>query len=372
MTPAKAIIDLKAFRNNIEVIREILPDNRIILPVKANAYGHDSLIIAKEAMKVGVEYLAVSRVDEGVFLRENGIDAKIIDLGIEFDSNIKTAIENDIELSVSFFTNLKEINDSAESMNKKIPIHLKVDTGMVRLGMPSDDIESAARYIKSSNNLEFKSFYTHFAKSDSDLDYTNYQLKQFLYIKKDLEEKRLVPEFYHTHNSAAIIRRVPTDKTFYIRPGIIAYGYSSYVNMDKNDVLGLIPVMTLESKVINIKKIKKGTGISYNHKYVAEKDTFIATIALGYGDGIQRNLTNRLIVKINGVSYKQVGTITMDLMMIEVDSRVKIGDTVYVFGNKEHCHYDALDLANLTETISYEITTSIIGRVERVGKNWLF
>ena len=367
MTPAKAMIDLKAFQHNINIIKKIFPNNKIILPVKANAYGHDSLIISKEAVKLGIEHLAVARVDEGIFLRKNGIKEDIIDLGIEFDSDIKLAIENSIELSVSSFTNLKEIDYIAKSMNKKIPIHLKVDTGMSRLGMSPLDIEKAVKYIKSSKNLYFKSFYTHFAKSDSDLEYTNYQLKQFLSLKQELEKKKLSPEFYHTHNSGAIMNRIEIDSNFFIRPGIMSYGYPSYINDDINsdDKFNLIPVMTLQSKVINIKKVKKGTGISYNHKYIVEKDTIIATIALGYGDGIQRNLTNKLIVKINGVSYRQVGTIAMDLMMVEVDKRVNIGDIVYIFGNKKYAHYDALDLANISDTISYEITTNIMDRVER-------
>ena len=372
MTPVKAMINLKAFQNNINIIKKIFPNNKIILPVKANAYGHGSLIISKEAIRLGIEYLAVARVDEGIFLRENGIKKNIIDLGIEFDSDIKLAIKNNIELSVSSFTNLKEIGDIAKSMNKKIPIHLKVDTGMTRLGIISDSVIKAVEYIEESKNLYFKSFYTHFAKSDSNLEYTNYQLKQFLSLKQELEKKNLFPEFYHTHNSGAIMRQIEIENNFFIRPGIMSYGYPPYIddninNNNKNDnKFDLIPVMTLQSKVINIKKVKKGTGISYNHKYITEKDTFVATIALGYGDGIQRNLTNKLIVKINGVSYKQVGTIAMDLMMIEVDESVSIGDIVYIFGNKEYAYYDAFDLANLSNTISYEITTNIADRVDRI------
>lgn len=359
----KVFIDLDAFKFNINYIKQKFKNSKIIIPVKANAYGHGDLIISKEAEKIGIEYLAIARVCEGIKLRENGIKLPIINFGVEYKENIKEAIENDIELSVSMVDNAREIEEYAKKLNKIVPIHLKVNTGMNRLGVNIEDAFYFANYIYNSKFLKLKSIYTHFARSEENVKFTEEQIKKFNNLRIILTKNKINPDFYHLFNSGAIMGNYEYSDLDYLRPGIMSYGYSPFKSdeLDKN----LKPVMTFISKVIHLNKVKKGTGVSYNHTFVTNKNTILATICAGYGDGIFRGLSNKLKVVINNKVYNQVGTITMDLMVIEVDKNVKIGDEVFVFGNKEKAFYNAKDLANLCNTISYEIITNISERVYR-------
>ena len=358
-------IDLNAFDNNINIIRNKFPQSIILLPVKANAYGHGDIIISKEAERLGINYLATARVREGINLRLEGIKLSIINLGVETGFNIKEAIDNKIELSVSDMDNLAEIENISKSNNVVSNIHLKINTGITRLGCNIDEVLSIAEFINKSKYLHLRSIYSHFAMSDTDRDYTNYQIKLFNDTKKQLNERNLTADFYHLYNSGGVMGDYCSKSDYAVRPGISAYGYSPF---DNDDNLGLIPVMTFVSKVIHIKKVDKGIGVSYNHTFVSKKPTYLATIPAGYGDGIPRSLSNKLIVRINGKDYKQVGTISMDLMVIEVDETVKIGDEVFLFGNPKLCYHTANDIAKITCTISYEIVTNISHRVKRVEK----
>lgn len=360
-----AYIDLNAFRNNINYIRELYPNSKIILPVKANAYGHGDIIISKEAEKIGIEYLAVARIEEGINLRQNNIKIPIMNFGVEFGNNIKTAIEYNIELSVSSLEHIKEIENNLPYNNKKIPLHLKIDTGMTRLGCLYEEAEFLSEYILQSNIFTLKSIYSHYARSDEDSDFTSLQTSLFTKFQNKLDKKGISPEFYHLSNSGAIISPPKNNIINGIRPGIMSYGYSpSTVYIDK-----LQPVMTLKSKVIHIKKVPKNTGVSYSHIYKTDKTEILATIPLGYGDGFPRALSNNFKVTIKNNNYYQVGRISMDLSVIKADENVHLKDEVIIFGNKNICCNNANDLARKCNTISYEITTSLTSRVKRIAVN---
>jgi alanine racemase len=363
--PIRAFIDLNAFKNNIGIVRKKYPGSRIILPVKANAYGHDAVLISKEAEKTGIEYLAVARINEALELRNNGIKLPIIDLGVELKPNIKIALNNKVELSVSSIENLHDIDMEAAGLNTFARIHLKINTGMTRLGFNTEDIPMIIDYLKKSGNLKLTSVYSHFPRSEDDFDFTNKQIGLFMNIRDHFEKSGLRPEFYHIFNSGAILDSYAHEIDFAVRPGIMIYGYSPY-NDDNSE---LVPVLTLKSKVIHVMNVPENTGVSYNHTYVTNKPSVLATIPAGYGDGFHRILSNKFSVTINGKNYPQRGTITMDLMVIEVDDSVKIGDDVILFGNKSDCCNDAKDLADLAGTISYEITSSLTKRVERIISN---
>lgn len=363
--PLIAYIDLDAFRNNINIVKQKFPDSMIILPVKANAYGHDDIIISKEAEKLKIDYLGIARISEGLKLRDNKIKLPIINLGVETDNNIDFAIQNNIELTAHSIDNVKEIEDKAKKNKKRIPIHLKIDTGMRRLGCYLKEAELIAEHIFNSKNLKLKSIYTHFAKSFDDQNYTKKQTNDFFKIINQLNQKGIKPDFYHLYNSGAVIKPPVNNIKNAVRPGIMVYGYFP---SDKVNNINLIPVMTLKSKIINLKEIQKGTGISYNHTFVSKNNILTGTIPLGYGDGFHRALSNKFKVTINNKNYKQLGTITMDLTVVQIDKNVKIGDEVIIFGKKSECINDAADLAKLAGTISYEITTSLNQRVERIIK----
>lgn len=361
-SPIKAVIDLNAFDYNIKLIRKKFPDSMIILPVKANAYGHGDIIISQEAQRIGIDYLAIARLGEGINLRNNNISLPIIDFGIEFEDNIDLAILNNIELSVCSLKNIKEIEKKAIKYRKIIPLHLKLDIGMRRLGCLENEIFKLASYIYSSKFLSFKSFYSHFPKSDEDIELTEKQKNNFINIKNNLTNKKIIPSFYHLFNSGAILNKFSSNNNFAIRPGIMSYGYSPSLNFIDNN---LKPVMALKTKVIHLKTIPKNSGISYGYTFITKKPTVIATIPLGYGDGFPRILSNKFRVTINKRNYYQRGTISMDLTVIEVDKKIKIGDEVVIFGDKKECVNNAEDLAKLANTISYEITTSLTSRVKR-------
>jgi len=365
-TPLRAYIDLSAFRSNIDFIKKKYPQAPIILPVKANAYGHGDVIISREAEKSGVNYLGIARVIEGIKLRENNIKLPIINLGVEFGKNIEHAIDYNIDLSVSSIEHIKEIESTAKNKNTKALIHLKADTGMGRLGCDYKDIEKLSKFIVKSKYLIYKSLYSHFSRSDDDSNTTDHQIKLFNEIKNKLIKKNISPGFYHLYNSGAVLKSLKNDENFGIRPGIMCYGYSP--SEKYNDLLK--PVMTLKSKIIHIKKVPKNTGISYGHTYITNKPVIIGTIPLGYGDGFSRNHSNKFQVTIKNKNYNQIGTITMDLSVLEIDKLVKLNDDVIIFGNKKNCINDANDLAKNISTISYEITTSLTERVLRIPINF--
>ncbi len=367
--PLKAYIDLGFFRNNIGIVRSKFPGAKIILPVKANAYGHGDLIISREAEKLKIDCLAVARISEGIKLRENRIKLPVIDLGVELGSNINLAIDYNVELSVSSIEQATEISAMAMKKKKVVPVHLKLDTGMRRLGCNFEECLALAEYIAVSKYLRLKSVYTHFARSDDNRKTTADQIKLFLKFKELLSAKGIKPDYYHCHNSGAIIDSpdLHINESLAVRPGIMAYGYSPVNGLQ----CGLRPVMTLKSKVLNIKRVPKNTGVSYGHTFKTKKTSILATIALGYGDGFFRILSNKFEVTINGRNYKQRGTISMDLTVIEADENVKPGDEVIIFGDKSVCRHDANDLAKMAKTISYEITTSLTNRVERFPVNGL-
>jgi len=261
-----AYISLKAFRNNINIIKKKYPDTMIILPVKANAYGHDNLIISEEASKLGIEYLAVARISEGIILRENNIKLPVMNLGAEFGENIDMAILNNIELTVHSLENLKEITDRSKKYNKKINLHLKIDTGMRRLGCRLEDAEIMGESIIKSKNLHLKSILTHFADSGNDMELTQFQTNLFIDKINNLKEKKITADFYHLYNSGSIIKPPQLDNSFKygVRPGIMSYGYSPLSSNFNNN---LMPVMTLKSEVIQIKNVPENAGISYGHTY---------------------------------------------------------------------------------------------------------
>lgn len=361
-----ALLDVEAFKNNITQIRKFYPNSKIILPVKANAYGHGDIIISTEAQKLGIDYLGIARVYEGIKLRENQITLPMIDLGLEYGANIKRAIKYNIELSVSSLLSVKEIEKQTSKLNTKMGIHLKIDTGMRRLGCNIDEAIQIANYIDASNSLKLKSIYTHFAKSDEDLTYSQQQITLFgEIVNKIISNDRDIA--LHSFNSGAIDNppHLLSVTNSFVRPGILCYGYHSSGLVNR---LAVSPVMTLAAKVILLKKVPQGTGVSYGHIYKTKKETILATIPIGYGDGLFRSLSNNFKVTINGKHYPQIGRISMDLIVVEVDESINIGDEAIIFGNKAKygCINDADDLSKKLNTISYEITTTIAERVRRI------
>ncbi len=380
MRATKAIIHIENFKENIRNIRGFTADGvKMCVPVKADAYGHGAVECARAALECGVEYLAVATVEEGLELREAGIKSPVLLFSLCSPEEVEDAVKNDITPFVFDSEYISMFDRSAGKFGKNhYPVHLAIDTGMGRIGCLPEDAAHLAKVISDSDNLFQEGTMTHFATSDcKNPDSIEYTKKQFALFTNSIEEIRkegLNPGICHCANSAATLD-LPETHLDMVRPGIIVYGYDAGdVNAEylakKGTPIDLKPVMTLVTEISAIRHFKKGSSVGYGRTWTAEKDTDIAVLTIGYGDGFVRRFSRAGIkVAINGKEYPVRGRICMDQCMVDLglDSGVKRWDKVVIFGAKsDGAMQTAEDIARMTDTISYEITTVLTRRVPRV------
>lgn len=380
MRSTKAIIHLENLQHNIKQIKSFTkPGTKMLIPVKANAYGHGTVECAKAAIEAGVDVLAVATVEEGILLRKNGIKTPLLLFSLCAIDEVEDAVRNAITPFVFDEEYIQMFQDAAKNLNvKKFAVHLAVDSGMGRIGCYKEEAAQLAKFIESCENLTLGGMCTHFAVSDSKSKennaYTQQQYKNFTDAIEAVKGAGINPGICHCCNSAATLDH-PEMHLDLVRPGIIVYGYDAdEVNAkyltQKGTPCQLKPVMTLESEVCAIRKFSKGMSVGYGRTWEAKEDTNIAVIPIGYGDGfLRRNAQNGIKVAINGKEYPIVGRICMDQCMVDIgnNSDVKRWDRVVIFGQKEDgALQTADDIARITGTISYEITTDISSRVERI------
>ena len=369
--PITAEINLPAFKNNIQEIRRIVkPETKIIAVVKANAYGHGIVKMAKTALKFGADSLAVARTTEAIQLRKNDVYSSILVFGYSTEDEIIPLIVNNITFTVFDYNTAKTISSYAKKLNRQAIIHVKIDTGMSRLGFVSK-IESVEiiRKIKELPNIYLEGIYTHFADADNyDKQYTIMQLKQFKNFLDLLKENNINIPIKHAANSAATIDH-PDAHLDAVRPGIAIYGLypSEYVNKGK---LNLIPVMTLKVQVAQVRTIPKGTKVGYGCRYTAVKNIKTATLPIGYADGFTRMLKDGEVL-VKGIKAPVIGTICMDQCMVNIDhiSDVKRGDEVIIIGRQENNCIRTEDIAKKLNTINYEVACMISFRIPRTYVN---
>lgn len=364
-----AEIDISALIHNFNKIKEISNGSKIMAVVKANAYGHSVCDVAPVLQENGADYFAVSNIDEALQLRDCNITKPILILGYTPVSMAKILYDNNISQCVYSFEYAKALSENAVKNKVKIKVHIKLDTGMSRLGFDCRDehlqgLESAVLSAKF-DGFYLEGIFTHFASSDRSVDtedeFTNEQFARFTAALNEFEKAGLKPEFCHSCNSAAIIK--DSDKRLDIcRPGIILYGLSPSDSEEFN--CGLIPVMTLKSVVSMVKTVKKGDTLSYGRTFKAEKDMKIATVTAGYADGYPRLLSNKAYVLINGQKAPLVGRVCMDQLTVDVSDieNVKMDDEVILFGKELSVDI----LAEICGTINYEIVCGISPRVPRI------
>lgn len=380
MRATRAIIHLENFRHNIRAIRAFTkPGTKMCIPVKADAYGHGSVECAKAALECGVEYLAVACVDEGLELREHGIKSPILLFSLCAPEEIPDAVKNDITPFVFDKEYITLFADEAKKQGKSdFKVHLAVDTGMGRIGCLPEEAADMAECIAKSGSLLQEGTMTHFALSDGKspeaMAYTKLQFERFTSAIESIRKNGLNPGICHAANSAATLD-LPETHLDMVRPGIIVYGYyadevSEKYLSEKGTPIDLRPVMSLETEVSAIRHFKAGMSVGYGRTWIAKSDTDIAVLPVGYGDGFVRRFAAAGIkVGINGNSYPVRGRICMDQCMVDLgnDSGVKRWDRVMLFGDKsDGAVMTADELAGLTGTISYEITTVLTRRVPRV------
>jgi len=376
-----AEIDLNAYAHNIRELRRVTqPAARLMAVVKANGYGHGAAEVARTALRNGADCLGVARLHEAVELRKAGLDAPILIFGYSPPGSAPTLIDYDLSQTVYSPTTAAALSGQAVRQGKKIKIHIKIDSGMGRLGLLLDQAAGGNSYnipavktvrevetISRLANLEVEGIFTHFATSDSaDKSYANSQLKRFMGFLDLLDRAGLRPPVRHAANSGAVID-MPDAHLDMVRPGIATYGLYPSDEVNKDHV-ALQPVMTLKSRIIHLKKVAAGFHISYGITYRTKKPTTIATVPVGYADGYNRLLSSRGHMLLHGHRVPIVGRVCMDLTMLDVGGLkdVKIEDEVVVFGQQGDGSVTADELAATLNTINYEIVTSISARVPRV------
>ena len=372
-----AQVDLGALERNLDAIRAHVEFRKILLPVKANAYGHglteqsrSGTVTAPLAQflqdRSVVDWLGVATVEEGVRLRAAGITLPILKLSATQNHEVARAIEADLTLTVVDPVSVWAVSAAAEAVDKYANVHLKIDTGMRRIGCPPALAPRFAELAEQAPYCHLQGVFTHFAVSENpeEDDFTNRQLSQFLEAVDEIEETlgRGI-ELKHAANSGAVERH-PDSWLDMVRPGILAYGYPQ----SPLPTLRVDPVLSLISHVSFVKTVHAGETVSYGRTWVAPWDTRVATISIGYGDGYTRLLSNKAEVLIQGRRYPQVGTICMDQIMVDLgpDSTIGVGEQVTLIGRDGSESIGAGDLAALTGTISYEILCGVADRVARV------
>lgn len=357
-----------ALRNNIELARRCLdPKTKLLAVIKANAYGHGIVEVGQylQANRLA-DYLAVAIVEEGVKLRQNGVHLPILVLGATDDEHLSSAIENDLSLAIFTTHSLLALQAEAKRSNKQAKIHIKIDSGMHRIGIQTE--QALCEFISvlaTCPNILIEGIFTHFAMADtSDVEYTNMQAYKFHSMVRIVNAAGYNP-IVHCCNSGGIFQHSQFQDDM-VRLGISLYGCP--INDKAHACHDLMPVLSWQTCVVNLFTLQAGQSLSYGLRYTTDRPIKVATLAVGYGDGYKRCLTNKAEVLIGGRRCKQIGTICMDQMMVDVSDvpDVAIGSEVVLIGTQGNETITADQIAEWAGTISYEILLSISERVPRI------
>ncbi len=367
--PTWAEISLDAIAHNINAFRRRLPeDMKLMAVVKANAYGHGAIEVAEEAVRSGVDYLAVAFLDEAMELRQAGIQAPILVLGYTPPEALAEAANHQITLTIYSEDVLVALETNKAAFKYPLKVHVKLDTGMGRIGLWNEQeaIEFTTR-LATIDQVRVEGLYTHFAKADeADKRYTQMQYRRMTKVIDQLATKGITFEWNHAGNSAAAID-CPEASFQMVRIGIGLYGMYPSNEVDRTQV-DLKPVMSLKTRVVMVKSLPPGSGVSYGAMYTTQTEESIATLPVGYADGYTRLLSHKADTLIHGARVPIVGRICMDQCMINVTevSNVQIGDEVVLFGQQADEMILVDELAESIGTINYEMTCKISERVPRI------
>ena len=368
----RAEINLKAFRHNFQNLRShISPQTRIMAVVKADAYGHGALPCASVAVECGADYLGAGVIEEGIELRQSGLDAPILMLGSIFPDEAEDLVRHDLATIVCTLPLAQALAKEAEKQNKTASVHIKVDTGMNRLGVLPENSPELLNQIRNLPNLKIEGVSTHFASADDEvISITQAQLKKFqasfAYLKQD--DRPLI----HCSNTSALFK-FPESHFDMVRPGLILYGALPSPSLqavlsEKENLSPFKPVMQWKSRIILVKSIAKGQPVSYSGSFTTQRGSLIATLPVGYADGLHRSLSNKMDVLIRGKRAPQIGNICMDMTLIDVTEiqDVQAGDEVVLFGKQEGQTITVDEMATKGGTIPYEILCNVGKRVPRI------
>lgn len=370
MRATRAIIHLDYFKDNIFSISSKLPKGtRLCIPVKADAYGHGAIQCAVAAIQAGARYLAVASVQEGVELRNAGIVAPILLFSLPLPEEIDEIIGHKLTPLVADIPFAQLLAERARTHHTRIPVHLKIDSGMGRIGCRPEDALPLAQALLEEKVLDLEGCATHLSVADSntedDVVWTEKQINRFRSALDSLKAAGIDPGICHAANSGAVVRH-PGASFDMVRPGLLAYGYDPIPGHP--DSPKVRAVMELETHIVSIKELKKGEPVSYGRSWTAPQDTRIATLPVGYADGLPRALSGLFSVSIAGTTWPQVGRICMDQCMVDIGpgpGGPSRWDKVTIFGPAPALS-SARDLADAMGTIPYEICCGIHKRVPRL------
>ena len=369
----RAEIDLTAFRHNLQNLRKYLdPQTRIMAVVKADAYGHGAVPCARIAVESGAaNYLGAGVIEEGIELRENGLNAPILILGSIFPDEAEDLVRHNLATILCTQPLAQALSKEAEKQDKTVSVHIKVDTGMNRLGISPENLPALLDQVRNLKNLKIEAVSTHFSSADDeDLSVTQAQLEEFQTALTILQKEGGHTPIVHCANTSALFK-FPESHFNMVRPGLILYGVlpspslRPVIDQGENPFQ---PVMQWKSQIILLKPIAKNQPVSYSGSFTTQRDSLIATLPIGYADGLHRMLSNKMDVLIRGRRAPQVGNICMDMILIDVTDipDVQAGDEVVIFGRQGDEMISVEELAVKGKTIPYEILCSVSKRVPRI------
>ena len=367
-----AVIDLDKLRRNVKALKKAIKQPsyqaiKILAVVKADAYGHGVMEISRVLKEEKIDMLGVASIDEALELKKIGLPIVILSpTGI---NNIRVIVKEAFSPTVTHYPFAVELNEEARRTGKRVKIHIEIDTGMERTGVPLNKGVKFVTSLLELENLVIESIFTHLAEPNNpDSDFTSVQIDRFKEVIRALERKKIHIPLVHTASTAAILN-FPESYFNMVRPGILLYGL--YTSPSCNKRVKVEPILSLYTRVCQLNLLPKGVGISYGRTYKTKKEQKIATLWVGYGDGYPRSLSNKGQVIIKGRLAPIVGNVCMDLTMIDVTHipDVKVGNLVTLIGRDGEVELTADRIAELAGTINYEIATRICPRVPRVYVN---
>ena len=366
-------IDLAALSHNVRAFkRKLAPQTELLAVVKADAYGHGAVMVARTALAAGASWLGVATVPEGVELRQAGITSPIMVMGAVNDPAEMGAIAvHQLQPTLTSPKQALILSDTLEQLRglpqgSALPVHIKLDTGMSRLGMPWRQAVEFVRFVSQLRSLQIASVYSHLATADEpDLTTMWQQQHRFEQALEALSQTELLPPVQHLANTAATLI-APTLHYHRVRVGLGLYGLSPAPHLQQH--IDLRPVLQVKARITHIKSLETGAGVSYGHRFVAPHPMQIAVVGIGYADGVPRLLSNQLEVLVGGQRVRQLGAITMDQMMIDVSEvpTAQVGDTVTLLGHHQGQTITADDWADAIGTISWEILCGFKHRLPRL------
>jgi alanine racemase len=372
MEPIWAEVDLAAIRNNFSAIKSLVqPQTKVMAVVKANAYGHGAVPVAEELIRAGASTLAVARVEEGLELRRAKVASPILVLGLAEPEEARLAVEAELSVAVASFPLAQALSLEAQSSGKVCHLHVKVDTGMGRIGVFPQDLPAFIGRLTELPGLSVEGVFSHLATADEqDHSEAKAQLREFLELKGQLQEFKI--PYFHLANSAGILN-FPEAQLDLVRPGIVLYGLWPSAACSRR--IKLKPALSWKSRLCFIKELPPGFGISYGHTFRTQRPTIVGTVSVGYGDGYSRLLSNRGQMLVAGRRVPIIGRVCMDQTMVDLTELVasgiepEVGDEVVLLGRQGKEEITASELAAKMNTISYEVTCLVGRRVRRYYLN---